>query len=207
MQFAVEEEESLVTRYLGDFLIHDDLSGIAKSSKKSSSQTITINIKCVYPDPSRPGHMITMVKSVTCNSSDKVESVVKKFLETYPEIPQIDKKYYLGYDQLLFREGTLRECGITHGKSVELYAPGKNSAAYHNEGLSMIIWSIIPFIIGLACLLFSITSSTSVDSNFQALFLFLGLLLDIPSLLFIVLGFILIPKCPMPCYFVGTTWF
>ncbi|OHT13183.1 hypothetical protein TRFO_16735 [Tritrichomonas foetus] len=186
------------------FLIQEDLSGLTKGSKKSSSETITIYIKCVYPNPLKPGEMIQILGSQTCNSSDKVESVAKKFLETYPEIPQ-NKEYYLGYDQLLFREGTLHECGITHGKSVDLYAPGKNAAAYHNEGLSMIIWALIPFAIGFACLLFSITSS-QIDTNYQALFLFVGLLLDIPSTLILIIGFILLPTCPMPCYFIGTEW-
>lgn len=189
---------------LDPFLIQADLSSLTKTIKKSSSETITIYIKCVYPSLSHPGEMIQVLGSQTCNSSQKVQSVVDTFLKTHPEIPK-NREYYLGYDQLLFREGTLRECGITHGKSVDLYAPGKNAAANHNEGLSFIVWSIIPFTIGFAALLFSITT-TKTDNDFQALFLFLGLLLVIPSSLMIVIGFILIPECPMPCYFVGTKW-
>lgn len=199
-------DSSLFPDYpLQDFLIQADLSSLTKTIKKSSQESITIFIKCVYPNPSNPGEMIQVIGSQTCNSSQKVQSVVDAFLKTHPEIPK-NREYYLGYDQLLFREGTLRECGITHGKSVDLYAPGKNAASDHNEGLCLIVWSIIPITIGLAALIFSITS-TNVSNDFQALFLFIGLLLVIPSSLLIVIGLILIPKCPMPCYFVGTKWF
>ncbi|KAK8894396.1 hypothetical protein M9Y10_022831 [Tritrichomonas musculus] len=205
MDSLIENTDENFDYPLQDFLIQDDLSSLTKTIKKSSNESITIFIKCVYPNPSNPGEMIQVTGSQTCNSSQKVQYVVDAFLKSYPEIPK-NREYYLGYDQLLFREGTLRECGITHGKSVELYAPGKNAAAYHNEGLSMIVWSIIPFVIGIAALLFSITA-TKVRNDFQALFLFLGLLLVIPSTLIIVIGLILIPKCNMPCYFVGTKWF
>lgn len=188
----------------GDLLIKDNLSDLTNTSKKTTSETISINVKCVYPDPQNPGEMIQKVGSVTAKATDSVTTVVETFKGTFPDIP--NKTYYLGYDQLLFREGKLAECGITQGKSVELYAPGKNAAAYHNEGLSLVVWSLIPFVIGLASLLFSITTGDSVDNDYQAMFLFLGLVLLIPSCLCIVMGLILIPECPMPCYFNGTEW-
>ena len=108
--------------------------------------------------------------------------------------------------QLLFREGTVAECGISHGKSVELIAPGKNAAAYHNQGLTMIIYSLIPLVIGLAALIFSMTTGNNVSNSDQALFLFIGLILTIPSIIIIAIGLVLIPECPMPCYFNGQEW-
>lgn len=196
--------ENNVCDCLHEFLINQDLSELTKNHRKTKNQAITISIKCVYPDPSNPESMNQVIGSQTCNSTDKVEYVVKKFLDTYTEIPK-NRKYYLGYDELLFREGTLADCGITHGKSVELYAPGKNAAAYHNEGLTLILWALIPFIIGFAALIFAITAE-GIENDFQALFLFIGFLLDIPSIIIIGIGLILLPTCPMPCYFVGTQW-
>jgi hypothetical protein len=114
----------------------------------------------------------------------------------------------MGYDQLLFRDGTLTECGITHGKAVEIYAPGRNSATYHNEGLQFIVMSFLPFLIGLACFLFSVTSQSSEGeaADWRAFFLFLGVLLLVPSALIFVIGMVLVPECSTPCYFSGTSW-
>jgi len=189
---------------LAGFLYQEDISYINDFNKKSKARKITVNVKCVYPDPEKPGEMIQRVGSIQCDSSKPVDQVCKDFMDTYKDIP--NKTYYLGYDQLLFREGTLAECGITHGKSVELIAPGKNAAAYHNEGLSLVIWSILPFIFGLAAILFSMTTGAYVDNSYQALFLFIGLVFMIPSALCAIVGLILIPECPMPCYFNGTEW-
>jgi hypothetical protein len=153
--------------------------------------------------------MIQIVRSKTCSANDRVDTVVTEFLASTPDIPSQNKKYYLGYDQLLFREGTLNECGITHGKAVELYSPGKHSAAYHNEGLQFVVWSLLPLVIGLASFLFSVTSTndgTPEANDYQALFLFLGMLLLIPAGLVLVVGLVLIPECSMPCYFTGAEW-
>lgn len=203
-----EDEDELPPSPLQRFLLDDDLSSLTANAKKLSSEVITIYIKCVFPDPQKPGEMIQRMGSQTCSANDRVERVVTEFLSTYRDIPQ-NKTYYLGYDQLLFRTGTLRECGITHGKSVELYAPGKNHAAYTNQGLQFMVWSCIPIVIGIACLLFSMmsTDSSIADmSDYQALFLFLGFLILTPSALIFILGMILVPGCNMPCYFSGTEW-
>ena len=188
-----------------DFVLEPELSKLTASQKLSTSEKITINVKCVFPDPQNPGNMIQKVGSFTHPVNTPVTTVVEKFRENFPnELP--NATYYLGYDQLLFREGKLGECGITQGKTVELYAPGKNAASYHNEGIKLIVWSIIPLVIGLASLLFSITTAELVSNDYQAMFLFLGLILLIPSTLCIVMGFILVPECNTPCYFNGTEW-
>ena len=100
----------------------------------------------------------------------------------------------------------MQECGISHGKTVELIAPGKNAAAYHNQGLTLIIWSLVPLIFGLASVIFSMTTGTYVQNTYQALFLFLGLICLIPSMVGIIIGLILIPESNMPCYVNGTEW-
>jgi hypothetical protein len=194
---------------LAPFLLDEDITSLTSGTRKQASQTITIYIKCVFPDPQRPDEMIQIIRSKTCSITDRVDSVVNEFLASAPDIPTRNRKYYLGYDQLLFREGTLSECGITHGKAVELYAPGRNAAAYHNEGLLFIVWSLIPLAIGLACFLFSVTAANTGDpdaNDYQAMFLFLGLLLMIPASLVLVLGLVLVPECSMPCYFSGVHW-
>jgi hypothetical protein len=194
---------------LTPFLLDEDIAGLTSTTRKQASQTITIYIKCVFPDPQRPDEMIQIIRSKTCSVTDRVDSVVNEFLASAPDIPTQNRKYYLGYDQLLFREGTLGECGITHGKAVELYAPGRNAAAYHNEGLLFIVCSLLPLAIGLACFLFSVTASngsTAAANDYQAMFLFLGLLLMIPASLVLVLGLVLVPECSMPCYFSGVNW-
>lgn len=190
---------------LANFLLRDDNVVNLTRIKKRPPEHITIHVKCTYEDPQHPGQMIRRIGSISCDASDKVNKVVTDFLDTYKDIPS-NKTYYLGYNQLLFREGTIKECGITHGKSVELYAPGKNASSYHNEGLAIIAWSLIPLVFGIASLLYSFTSSSEIDCDYQAMFLFLGLLLTIPSILCLTLGLILIPGCPMPCYFNGTEW-
>ena len=201
----VDSIEKAKATFGQDFLLSDDLSSLTQATKVTTSEKITINVKCVYPDPQNPGEMIQKVGSFTHKVSDSVDVVVDNFQKNFPgELP--NTTYYLGYDQLLFREGKLGECGITQGKSVELYAPGKNAASYHNEGIKLIVWSIIPLVIGLASILFSITTGESVANDYQAMFLFLGLILLIPSILCIVMGFILVPECNMPCYFNGTEW-
>ena len=106
----------------------------------------------------------------------------------------------------MFKDGTIEECGISHGKFVELIAPGKNAAAYHNQGLTMILWCLIPLVFGIAAILFSMTTGAHVENTYQALFLFLGLTFTIPSVVGLFIGLILIPECPMPCYFNGTEW-
>ena len=191
---------------LSKYQYNGDTSFIEEMTKAKRSRKIKVNVKCVYPDTDNPGGLITKTGSVSIDSTKPVSQIGKEFLQTFPEIPELT--YYIGYDQLLFREGSLTECGITHGKLVELIAPGKNAAAYHNQGLSLIIWSILPFIFGLAALIFSMTSSSSstVDSESQALFLFLGLIFMIPSFITAIIGMVLIPECPMPCYFNGTEW-
>jgi hypothetical protein len=194
---------------LARFLIQDDLAALITTPKRPAAEEITISVKCVCPRPDRPGEMCQVKRSIRCKATEKVEETVRKALENMPEVPQGgNRKYYLGYEQLLFREGTLAECGIGHEKSVELYAPGKNAARYHNEGLSFVLWSLIPLVIGVACFAFAVTSgSQQADAaSFEALFLFLGLLLVIPSAMILILGLILIPDCPMPCYFSGTEW-
>jgi hypothetical protein len=204
-----EPELSSLGNSLTRFLIDDDLSHLTNANRKQSSETITIYIKCVFPDPQNPSEMIQIIRSKTCSASDRVNTVVSEFLSSTPDIPTQNKKYYLGYDQLLFRDGTLSECGINHGKAVELYSPGKNSAAYHNEGLKFIVWSLLPLVIGLACFLFSITSineETPEANDYQAMFLFLGLLLMIPGSLMLILGLVLVPECSTPCYFTGVEW-
>jgi hypothetical protein len=139
---------------LDPFLITDDISSLTSGALKQKSQTITIYIKCVFADPQSPDRLVQIIRSKTCSASDRVNTVVSEFLTSAPEIPTRNKKYYLGYDQLLFREGTLSDCGITHGKAVELYSPGKSAAAYHNEGLLFIVWSLLPLVIGITCFLF-----------------------------------------------------
>jgi hypothetical protein len=191
------------------FLIQDDLATLITTPKRPAAEEITISVKCVCPVPDRPGEMRQVKRSIRCKASEKVDDAVRKALENMPEVPQSpNRKYYLGYEQLLFREGTLADCGIGHEKSVELYAPGKNAAAYHNEGLSFVLWSLIPLVLGVACLGVSATSNSGqIDANdFKALFLFLGFLLVIPGGMVLILGLILIPVCPMPCYFNGTEW-
>ena len=189
---------------LQEFLFTEDISGLTAPTKKHLNQMITITIKCVYPDPQNPGELLQRIGTKTCSASDKVEKVAKDFLDTYPDIPP-DKEYYLGYNQLLFRSGSLQECGITQGKTVEIYAPGKNAAVYHNEGLKFITWAVIPLVIGLSALVYTFSAS-SIGNDYQSLALFIGLIFTIPSVLCIVLGFTLIPDCYMPCYFTGTEW-
>jgi hypothetical protein len=93
--------------------------------KKAQTEEITIGVKCVYPGE-RPGQMSQITRSLLCKATEKVNDTVTRAPDNMPEVPRsATKKYYLGYDQLLFREGTLAECGITNNKSVELYAPGK----------------------------------------------------------------------------------
>jgi hypothetical protein len=193
--------------WLSNWLLEDELSSLKTSVKKPMAETITIYIKCVFPDPQHPSQMCQISRSQTRRSTDTVSIVVAEFLASEPAMPQ-DPRYYLGYDELLFREGTLAECGITHGKSVELYAPGKNAAAYHNEGLSFILWGIIPFVIGVACFVFPLSVKLNGDDGdaFSALFIFLGFVVLIPAIIVLTLGFILIPECPTPCYVSGTAW-
>ena len=198
-QNEIPNQESPLQKYL----FREDTSFIEEMTKVTKARTIKVNVKCVYPDPEHPGELIPKSGSVSIDCNKPVSQIGKEFLTTYSDVPNLT--YYIGYDQLLFREGTLTECGITHGKLVELIAPGKNAAAYHNEGLALIIWSIIPFIFGLSCLIFSMISG-SIDNSYQALFLFLGLIFIIPSFLTALIGMVLIPECPMPCYFNGTDW-
>lgn len=189
---------------LADYLFDENLDYVKDLNTKNSANKISVHVKCVYPDPENPGELIPKSGSLSIAAGKPISQISKEFLTTYPEIP--NKTYYVSYDQLLFREGTLAQCGITHGKSVELIAPGKNHAAYHNEGLNFLVFSLLPFIIGVASIVFSMTSGSSVGNTYQALFLFLGLLFLIPSVLIGVIGMILIPECPMPCYFNGTEW-
>ena len=194
--------------FLDPFLLDEDLSSLTTGTKRISSEAITIYIKCVFPDPRNPGQMTQKVASKICNANDRVEYVVESFLDSYSDIPR-NRTYYMGYDNLLFRTGTLRECGITHRKSVELYAPGKNHASYNNQGLLFMVWSSIPAIFGIACILFAMFSQDSevADiSEYQAFFLFLGFIVLTPSALIFILGMILVPGCQMPCYFSGTEW-
>jgi hypothetical protein len=190
------------------FLLDEQLAALTSVPKKPPSEAITIYIRCVFPDPQDPGQVQKVQRSKTCNANERVDSVVNDFLVSTPDIPTDNRKYYLGYDQLLFREGTLTECGITHGKAVELYAPGKNAAVNHNEGLLFLLCSIPPIVLGFACFLFSILSKQySIDAgHWQAMFLFLGFLLLVPGATVLILGLILIPECPMPCYFTGSAW-
>jgi hypothetical protein len=192
---------------LSRWLLGETLATLTSGVKKQAAEGITIYVKCVFPDPANPGHMCQLSRSLGCRSDDAVDLIVSRFLAQEPTIPK-GKAYYLGYDQLLFREGTLDDCGITHGKSVELYAPGKTAAAYHNEGAAFVLWSLLPIVFGLASLLFSVASvREAVDtSDYNAMFLFIGLLLLIPGVVVLALGLILIPECPMPCYFSGTDW-
>jgi hypothetical protein len=192
---------------LSNWLLDEELSSLKTTIKKAAAETITIYIKFVFPDPQDQSRMCQISRSKTCSSTDVVSNVVNSFLSS-EQISAPGKQYYLGYDQLLFREGTLAECGITHGKSVELYAPGKNAVAYHNEGLAFILWGIIPFVIGIACFAFPVTAKLNGDDGdaFSAFFLFLGLVFLIPSILILTLGLILIPECPTSCYVSGTVW-
>ncbi|EAY19039.1 hypothetical protein TVAG_247180 [Trichomonas vaginalis G3] len=186
------------------YLFEENLDYVKDLNLKNNAAKISVHVKCVYPDPENPGELIPRSGSLSLSAGKPIGQISKDFLATYPEIP--NKTYYVSYDQLLFREGTLAQCGITHGKSVELIAPGKNHAAYHNEGLTLIVTSLLPFIFGLASVIFSMTCGANVDTSFKALFLFLGFLFLIPAVLVGVIGMILIPECPMPCYFNGTEW-
>jgi hypothetical protein len=205
--FALLAEDDQLDDSLSNWLLDQELSSLKTTIKKTTAEAITIYIKCVFPDAQDPGRTCQISRSQTCNSTDAVSSVVNTFLASEPLIPQ-GKQYYLGYDQLLFRDGTLAECGITHGKSVELYAPGKNAAAYHNEGLAFILWGIIPFVIGVACFVFPVTAKLNGDDGdaFSAFFIFLGFVFLIPSILVLTLGLILIPECSTSCYVSGTAW-
>ena len=198
------ELNEMPTSLLSKYQYQGDTGFIEEMSKTKKARKIKVNVKCVYPDTDNPGGLITKTGSVSIECNKPVSQIGKEFLATFPDIP--DQTYYIGYDQLLFREGTITECGITHGKLVELIAPGKNAAAYHNQGLSLIIWSIVPFLFGLAALIFSMTSNAAIESEYQALFLFLGLTFLIPSFITAIIGMILIPECPMPCYFNGSEW-
>jgi hypothetical protein len=205
-QLSTVDGES--TASLSRWFLEDNLASLTSVTKKQVSEGITIYIKCVFPDPANPGNMLQISRSQGCKSDDRVDSVVANFLQQEPDIPRQGKTYYLGYDQLLFREGTLADCGIIHGKSVELYSPGKTAAAYHNEGAAFVLWSLVPLVVGIACFLFTVTfkGSTEDSNSYNGLFLFLAFLLLIPSAVVLTLGLILIPECPMPCYFSGTEW-
>jgi hypothetical protein len=197
-----------ILRPLDHFSISEEIAALATIPKRLMSESMTIYIKCCFPDPQDPSTMRQVVRSKSCHATDRVDAVVSEFLSAAPEIPTDNRRYYLGYDQLLFREGSLADCGIVHGKAVELYAPGKNAAVNHNEGLGFVVCSIIPIILGVTALMFSILSARhAVDSaSWQAMFLFLGFLLLVPGGTVLVLGLILIPECSMPCYFSGSHW-
>ena len=194
--------------YLKDFALRDYLykdEALQENDKKVKPKKITIYVNCIFQDPENEGVLKGIPGSISCEANKPVGHVCKDFMETFKGIP--NKTYYLGYDSLLFREGTLEECGITHGKTVEMISPGKNSSAYHNEGLSLIFYSIVPLVLGLSAVIFSVSTMSVVSYDYQALFLFVGMLLFVPSLICIIIGLILIPDCPMPCYFSGTDWF
>jgi hypothetical protein len=203
---SLTEEDATLLAPVAEWLDMEAAS-LSVDYSKSAGDDIRIYIKCIVPDPADPRRMKSIVRSHFCKSTATVASIVEAFQKDEPSVPG-GKQYYLGYDQILFREGTLAECGITHDRLVELYAPGKNATAYHNEGLSFVLGSVIPLVIGLACLVFSVTSTTDVEGahEYSGMFLFVGFLLCIPSVLILILGFILMPDCPMPCYFTGTEW-
>jgi hypothetical protein len=189
---------------LNGYLYQEDLSFLSDIGKLGRSKKISINVKCVYPDPEKPGQLIPRSGSLAIDCNKPVSTIPKEFLQTYPDIP--NQHYYVGYEQLLFREGTLQDCGITHGKMVEMISPGKNAPAYHNQGLALILWSIIPLIFGVSALIFSMMKGSTDNTEVKALYLLIGLLFLIPSILVLVIGMILIPQCPTPCYFNGNSW-
>jgi hypothetical protein len=117
-------------------------------------------------------------------------------------------EYYLGCDHLLFREGSLADCGISDGRSVALYPMGKSAAANRREGIWFLFGGLLPLLIGLTCVIFAVSSSSEVSDakSYNGLFLFVGILLLIPGAVAFSVGLILIPECPMPCYFSGTDW-
>ncbi|KAH0789460.1 EF hand family protein [Histomonas meleagridis] len=131
---------------------------------------------------------------------------VYRILEVISRYVKSRREYYLGYNQLLFRFGTLDECGITQDKCIELYSPKKNAHVNHNEGVKCITWSIIPLVVGIASLIYTFTT-TNVSNQYQALAMLIGLACVLPSLLCIFLGLILLPDFNMPCYFTGSQWF
>ncbi|EAX91155.1 hypothetical protein TVAG_497960 [Trichomonas vaginalis G3] len=195
------ESESFALR---SYVYQENLDYVKDLNFKTNASKISVLVKCVYPDPENPEQIISKHGSLSISSGKPISQICKEFLATYPEIP--NKAYYVSYDQLLFREGTIAQCGITHGKSVELIAPGKNHAANHNEGLFLLVVSFLPFIIGIATIALSMSSETSISTHWKAFFLFLGFLFIIPATLTGIVGMILIPECPMPCYFRGTEW-
>lgn len=191
-----------------DFALKEYLykgEGLQENDKKVNPKRITIYVNCIYPDPDNEGVLKGIPGSISCEANKPVAHVCKDFMETFKGIP--NKTYYLSYDSLLFREGTLEECGITHGKTVEMVSPGNNSSIYHNEGLNLIIISIVPLILGLTAIIFSLTATSVVSDNYKALFQFIGIILTIPSLICVIIGLVLIPDCPIPCYFSGSDWF
>ena len=189
---------------LQPYLYRENTDYLNQINVKRKSRIISVNVKCVYPDPENPGELLSKTGSIQVDATKSVDQIKKDFLNTYQDIP--NKTYYVGYDQLLFKDGTIEECGITQGKFVELIAPGKNAAVYHNQGLTMIIWSLLPLVFGLAAILFSMTTGSHVENTYQALFFFLGLTFTLPSVVAIFIGLVLIPECPMPCYFNGSEW-
>lgn len=191
---------------LNDFLLEEeDLKDLFKRTKNPINRQISIEIRCVYPDPQNPDQLKQITRTKKCNSKDKVDDVTKAFLNDETGIPQ-DKQYYMGYDQLLFKDGTLQECGITQGKTVDLYAQGKNNSIFHNEGLTLVLWSIIPLLFGISLLAFSVIAQ-NIEETFKSFCLFFGMILLIPSLIVLFIGLVLIPECGMPCYFTGSSWF
>lgn len=112
-----------------------------------SPDSFILHVKCKVVDPENRRRIMEVRGNVRATADEDLHVIENRFLEQNPRVQTRD--FYVKHNNLLFNAGTIKDCGIEEGDTVELYSIDDTKTAYQNEGYTCVFYGLLFFMIGL----------------------------------------------------------
>ncbi|KAH0785367.1 hypothetical protein GPJ56_010778 [Histomonas meleagridis] len=167
------------------------------------STSLTLNIKASVPDRLHTGKRIQTFSKLVVEQNISIRKLVVMFQRTNPEYIGYD--FVVKYNNRLFQNGTLRECGITNKSTVELISLTSEKADLKNQGFILGYWSLVPLMLAISFFVGSLGGK--FDITIRGIFFIIGCVIGVPSFVCFVIGISEIFPDKFGVSFVGDIWF
>ncbi|KAJ3442555.1 hypothetical protein M0813_16795 [Anaeramoeba flamelloides] len=163
-----------------------------KAEKKQRSgiiiqaNTFTLHVRCVTINPKKKQKTIEIKGNIRIQDTDDITRIEEEFLKLHPEI--LTRDFFVLHKNLLFKTGTIKECGIEEGSNVELYNAVDRTISNANEGYTCIFWSSMFLILGLILFVSAWSYDFGEDVVGRALLSVFGFVISLSSLIVFTMG-------------------
>lgn len=157
---------------------------------------INIAVECHLADPTKPGKKIHNKIFMNVKLSDGIDKVLADWKKLNP-VFQDKKTYnsneekakfelYVKYNNRIFQNGTVKQCGIVHRSTVEIISLKFNKEKQINQGFRLAFWSIVPLMLATSFIIAGLTGR--YDNVLRGAYILLGTIFGIPGLLCMIIG-------------------